>query len=118
MKKRPKPSFRDAVDAVVIGWLPNGPDPVKPDCPPIALRYSKASKASQSASNKGHGTRRSSASKMTKRKRSGEGKGGDITSVMAAVNQLLDQSIAADEFGILDGRSSASAGALAIDLSN
>jgi hypothetical protein len=55
---------------------------------------------------------------MTKRKRSGEGKGGDITSVMAAVNHLLDQSIAADEFGILDGRSSASAGALAIDLSN
>jgi len=54
---------------VVIGWLPNGPDPVEPDCPPIALRYSKASKAFQSASNKGHGTRRSSASKMTKRKR-------------------------------------------------
>jgi alkylhydroperoxidase family enzyme len=41
VKKRPKPSFRDAVDAVVIGWLPNGPDPVEPDCPPIALRYSK-----------------------------------------------------------------------------
>jgi hypothetical protein len=70
--KRPKPPFRFEIsDAdVVIGWLADLPEPAEPIPEPIRLQYSKASRATQSASRKGRGSRRRSASKAMSRNRS------------------------------------------------
>jgi hypothetical protein len=69
--KRPRLPYRSELSpGVIIGCLDDDPDPLEPKCEPIRLLYSKAASASQSASRKGRGSRRSSASKASKRKRS------------------------------------------------
>jgi hypothetical protein len=52
--RRPKPPFRDIVDAhVVIGWLADLPEPAEPLPEPIRVQYPKAPKARRRGANPG-----------------------------------------------------------------